>query len=297
MERPTDPVTASYERHLRLAELSAFTILNYRISIDKVSRFIDAPAHTATTLQLEELFASWIDRYAATTRQQTWINLRVFYLWCMRRGFIASNPLTEIPKSSVQDVPPRVLTLEQLRLLVAACKGRTLADRRDEAIIRCMSEPGGMRATEVRLIKNVDIDWVNQLVEVSGKTGSRLISLSDRTMDAMERYVAIRDRHRYAQSPWFWLTGRRDSKGMSRRALGEMVDRRAHKAGIGHVEPKEIRHTAADRALSAGMNVADMNRTFGWAASSTMAGEVYGRARATQRALDAARATGMGDKI
>ena len=48
------------------------------------------------------------------------------------------------------------LTDEQLRRLIKACQGKSLQDRRDEAIVRLMAETG-MRAGEVLALEVSDV--------------------------------------------------------------------------------------------------------------------------------------------
>jgi integrase len=63
------------------------------------------------------------------------------------------------------------LTDDQLRLLIHACQGKSLRDRRDEAILRLMAETG-MRAGEVIGLTVADVDLHQGLVTVRrGKGG------------------------------------------------------------------------------------------------------------------------------
>ena len=64
-----------------------------------------------------------------------------------------------------------------------------------------------------------------------------------------------------------------------------MLERRAQAAGIGHIHAHQLRHTFADRFLSAGGNEGDLQRLGGWESSEIM--RRYGAARAVDRALNA----------
>ena len=59
------------------------------------------------------------------------------------------------PKLDTTVVQP--LSDDQLRALLKACSGKTLRDRRDEAVIRLMFE-GGLRRGEVVNLQVADID-------------------------------------------------------------------------------------------------------------------------------------------
>ncbi|SDS79806.1 tyrosine-type recombinase/integrase [Actinoplanes derwentensis] len=292
-----DRVWLSYERHLRLRGISAQTVTNYRKSRAKVADFTGGPVHTASRLDLEELLESWIGKFKGSTRLHHYINLGAYFNWCVSEEHISRNPLKGLPQPSIDDVPPRVLSEVELRKLIKACDGPNLRDKRDAAIIRLMSEAGGMRNTEVRLLRVEDIDWLNQVANVSvSKTYLRPIPFGDKTARAIEQYMKLREKHRQSGSPWLWLTGRQSDLGMGITTLRDIVVRRAKKAGLGHVDAKSIRHTAADRAMEAGISTPDMNKLFGWSERSIMT-SVYGRARAQQRALGAARSAKLGDRL
>lgn len=293
-----DRVWASYERHLRLRKLSVFTIKNYRRSAYLVATHTGQPAHQADGLDLEELMEAWLSTYADSTRQHHWVNLMGYFNWAVVQGHIDRNPMRGIPMPEItDDEPPRVLMVRDLKALIAACKGMSMRDRRDASIIRLMCEPGGCRNSEVRLIKVTDVDWSNLVIKVSGKTGTRLVPFGDKTAMALEEYMKARERHKQAASEWLWLTGRQSSHGMNRDTLRDLVYRRGQRAGIGDIYPHLLRHTSADRAMDAGLSTTDMNKLFGWADGSSRMTAVYARGRAVQRAVDAGRKAGLGDRL
>src|SRR5207247_25497 len=89
-----------------------------------------------------------------------------------------------------------VLSDDQLRRLLRACEGRSLRDRRDEALVRLMVETG-LRAGEVVTLRLDDVDvGGGTLVVRRGKGGGgRLVPFSPQTSRALDRYLRLRRQH------------------------------------------------------------------------------------------------------
>jgi hypothetical protein len=78
---------------------------------------------------------------AATARARQ-LALRRFAAWLTEEGELDADPLAGLkpPKLDSKVVP--VLSAQQLRALLAACQGPALRDRRDEALVRLLTETG-----------------------------------------------------------------------------------------------------------------------------------------------------------
>jgi site-specific recombinase XerD len=77
------------------------------------------------------------------------------------------------PKPTERPVPE--LSDYELKALIAACAGRELADRRDEAIVRLFVDTG-MRVSEMCGIRLDDVDMKDDQVTVRGR-GDRVLIL------------------------------------------------------------------------------------------------------------------------
>lgn len=115
---------------------------------------------------------------------------------------------------------------------------------RDTAIIRLLLATGGRRG-EVAGLAVTDVDLDSDQVRFLGKgRRERTVVLSPKTAQALERYVRVRTRDRFAASPALWLTV--DGRGpMTPNGLAQMLRRRGREAGIGDIHPHQFRHTAA----------------------------------------------------
>ncbi len=153
------------------------------------------------------------------------------------------------PKLDAKHVP--VLSDDQLRAMLAACKGPRLMDKRDEALIRFMAETGA-RAGEVLALCLGDVNLAAGTAVIHrGKGGkARTVPFGPRTGAAIDRYIRARRHHRLAASPALWLG--EGGKGFAYYGLRCALAYRARLAGVEGFHPHMMRHTAADRWLSAG---------------------------------------------
>jgi integrase/recombinase XerD len=119
-----------------------------RSTLSSIRRYLQWCAADAHPAKIDRgQVSAWIARLLATGAQPSTAAARLaggrqFSKWPAAEGEIDSDPLLRLnaPKA---DIPvTRVLTDDQLRALFKACEGKSLRDRRDEAIVRLMAETG-----------------------------------------------------------------------------------------------------------------------------------------------------------
>lgn len=285
-------VRASYSRYMRLKGRSEETIDLYN-RVWKLFRVsCGLPLADITRDDVEEFLDARRAAVAATTVARDWCCLSPFFTWAVREEYLDRNPMKLIPMPTAEDVPPRVLSNDELARLFRATQGNGYRPRRNHAILRLMSEVGGPRRSEICNLKVDDIDWGASLVTVSGKTGTRRIVFGDRTGAALERFMKVRDRMPWAGTAWLWV-----GKGpMSHNTLAYILKTTCAKAGIDPVSAKILRHTAAHRAMdSKGMSPTDLQIAFGWKTAHMLG--VYGRQLKEARSQKAARMLSLGDEF
>lgn len=293
-----DPALAdllgSWLLHLRAERKSPATLKVYR---DGVRRFLAWSADTGTPPRLDRatvsaFMAALLDAGAepATARSRH-LALRRFTVWLVDEGELDADPLlSSRPPKLDQKVIPE-LTGDEVRRLLAACAGPAMWDRRDEALVRLMTETG-MRAGEVVALKTADVDLRRGLVlVVRGKGGKgRFVPIGPQTVRAVDRYTRARKTHRLADGPALWLGDR--GKTFTYDGLHATLKARAARAGITGFHPHVLRHTFAGRWLAAGGSEGGLMAVAGWTSRDMI--DRYSRATAADRAADEARGLGLG---
>lgn len=285
----------SWQWELRAQRKSESTIKSYLAGVQAFLRWCDSDGRPAVLdrATVAAFVAALLDSGAeAATARIRQLALRRFSKWLAAEEEIPRDELLgmEPPKLDQKVVDP--LTGDQLRALIAACAGKDLRDRRDEAIVRFMSETGA-RASETVHLALPDMDLNAGLVIVRrGKGGKgRRVPVGPQTVRAIDRYMRKRRDHRLADTPALWLGDR--GKAFSYDALYATLKMRAEAAGITGFHPHRLRHTAADRWLNAGGSEGGLMAVAGWTRPDMLLR--YTRARAEQRAAEEARRLNLGD--
>ena len=286
----------SFQLHLRGERKSPQTVKTYGDGVRAFLAWCESNQEHApdlTPANVNTWIASLLDAGAeAATARSRQLAVRRFSAWLAEDGEIDADLLTRMspPKLDAKAIHP--LTDDQLVALLAACKGPDLRDKRDEAIVRLMTETGA-RAGEILALQVTDVDVAAGTAVISlGKGGkARRVPFGPRTGAALDRYIRARRRHRLASTPVLWLG--QGGKEFGYHALRDTLRYRADRAGIGALNPHLLRHTAAHRWLAAGGSEGGLMAVAGWTRPDMLLR--YTKARAEQRAADEARKLNLGD--
>jgi site-specific recombinase XerD len=284
----------SFERHLKLRNRAPRTIQSY---VETARQFVGFLAERGmptegASLRREhvEAYVEWLQAWTKpATVAVRYRSLQQFFRYLVDEGECASHPMERmhVPAVPEQEVP--VLDGDEIGKLLGDAKGASFTDRRDLAILRLFLD-SGLRLAEMADLRPGDIDLRTNTVFVEMGKGRkpRTAAFGDRTAQALERYLRLRTKHRHAAKDQLWL----GPKGpFTASGIGQMVERRSG----GTVHPHQLRHTAAHHAASAGMQETDMMRLFGWRSSDMP--KRYGASAAGERALDAYKRLGVGDRF
>ncbi|ONH35675.1 MULTISPECIES: tyrosine-type recombinase/integrase [Protofrankia] len=227
-----------------------------------------------------------------STINQTFRSLQQFFSWLIDEDEIESSPMERMERPAVGETVAPLLDLDELRALVAACRGKDFRSRRDEAIIRVFADSGG-RLSEIADLTVDDVDMTRSRLLVTGKGNrQRYISVGKETMLAINRYLRLRIKHKKSAIPALWLAHRGDA--MTPSGVYQMVRRRGQEAGI-KLRPHLFRHTLADAWLTAGGGELTLADHMGWAGTQMV--RRYGAAGRARRAQQEHERLALGERL
>ena len=286
---------AAYRRALQARKRSPRTIQNYEETLLQLAAHHDGTdVLDLVKSHIEEYIVHVLTVHASSTAATRFCALRAFYNWAVAEEIIDVSPMARLKAPSVTQEPVPVLSDDELRALLKACTGKDFEDRRDTAIIRLFCEPGSPRVSEMVNLLVDGLDMKRDQVRVSGKGDkARDVPFGPKTGQALDRYLLVRRRHKAASNPRLWLGGK--LMPLTASGIAQMLIRRAEQAGIRHVHPHQLRHTAAHVWHDQGGSEADAMALFGW--SSPEMPRRYGASARTERAHRAARRTTMADRL
>ncbi|MGI9051090.1 MAG: tyrosine-type recombinase/integrase [Ilumatobacteraceae bacterium] len=290
-----DTLLASWVRSLRAAGRAPTTVGSYLSDTRHLLNHVggDTPVEVITRRQIEEFLVAGMDAgLAPATVARRFRSLQQLYRWLDDEDEIDVSPMAKMKPPTVVVQPPDVITADELRALLAACKpagkGQDRGDRfertRDTAMILLLATTG-VRSAE---LIGLTVDGLNLNAEtftVLGKGNrQRLVALLPQPAEALDRYLRERRKHPAHKLPALWL----GAKGvLTDSGLRQLLERRCRVAGIRAINPHLFRHTFAHEAKRRGMADDALMQIAGWRSAQML--HRYGASAAAERGRDAHR--------
>ncbi|HEY7296046.1 MAG TPA: tyrosine-type recombinase/integrase [Dehalococcoidia bacterium] len=290
----------SWDLSLEVDGYSAATRRSYGKALASVAAHVGDTAPGDVTRAQVRGWLAHVTRSASPSTARTWLaGVRHFFRFALAEEEIGTDPTAGIRGPNPGDPVTDVLSVEQLRALLATCGGKSYTARRDAAIIRLFAD-GGLRLAELAGLSVADVDLRERMVYVHGKGSRRsgprhrAVPVGVKTMQALDRYLRERRQHPWATADALWL-GDRGRGPVTTDAIKRILQRRAATAGIKGLHPHMMRHTWADQFRKAGGSEGDLMVLGGWRNRQML--DRYGKAAAAGRAADAYRRLSLGDRL
>ena len=210
---------ADWRRHLRAANKAPSTISSHlRVAGEFVGFLADQGMPTVArdiTREHIEHYVVWLPErpnkrtgkaLSAANIAKHYRSLQQLFRWLDEvEGEIDASPFAKMSPPAVPEQPVPILTEDQLRALLAACKGKAFENRRDEALIRMFIDAGA-RVGEIAPLRVDDLDSDADVAHVLGKgRRARAVPFGAKTGEALRLYLRARARHAAADNDALWI--------------------------------------------------------------------------------------------
>jgi len=284
----------SWALALKTQRKSAETIKSYTNGVKAFLRWCreTKTEPDLTRRNFQRFIAAISDTCQSTTVVSRHLSCRQFTAWLLAEGETTSDPLLGLQGGAPDEKIIMPLAQEELKALIAACKGNGFRERRDEALIRLMVECGSRASETVDMLLSETNLAAGTVVIRRGKGGKgRIVPFGPFTARSLDRYVRARRSHVLAATDALWLGGR--GRGFAYAGLYDTLHERAEVAGLRDFHPHRLRHTFADRWLDKGGSEGGLMAVAGWERPEML--RRYTKGRQAARALEEARGLNLGD--
>ena len=197
--------------------------------------------------------------------------LRSFYKYLVLRRGLEKSPVAEVQMPKLERGLPVVLSLKQMEALLetplkveAQTNSPAWLKYRDVAILELFYS-SGLRISELLSLDVADVDFVNDIVKVTGKgRKQRKVPIGGLAIGAIQKY---REEAVVTNGPLF-----RSARGtrITQQAVDQMLKKYLKLSGIHFVvSPHKIRHSFATHMLDAGADLRSVQELLGHASLST----------------------------
>jgi integrase/recombinase XerC len=192
-----------------------------------------------------------------TTIQKYYRALSVLFKWLINEELLDYNPLMKIKVPQAEKKIIKALSQDELSRLLDTF-GVTFQGKRNRAMILVLADCG-LRLGELLNLKTHNVNMNQQLLQVHGKTGERVVRFGSGTAKALLKYLMIRDACN-GHSDNLWIT--KEGIPLKPYAVETIFRALSKKAGV-NVHPHLLRHTFATLWLKNGGDSLMLQRLLG----------------------------------
>jgi integrase/recombinase XerD len=269
-------LTLDFLAYLELERrLSRNTLEAYRSDLQQFGAFLDA--HELDPLRVTpgdladyvtELATGGAHRgpLAPATLQRKVACLRSFYRHLRRETMIAHDPTAELRPPRPRGRLPKVLSRDEVAMLLDQPRGSSPAALRDRALLETMYACG-LRASEATDLELAALRLDAGVLIARGKgSKERIVPIGRAAIETLTAYlehgrpglIGLRE------EPHVFVNVR--GSGLSRQGLYKIVQRHARSAGLeNRMSPHTLRHTFATHLLAGGCDLRSLQEMLGHA--------------------------------
>lgn len=256
-------------------------------------RSLEGYAETFGTFTLDALRLWLADALTAGKSRSTLARrtaaARAFSTWAYRQGYIDADVAARLKAPTVNRALPTVVKGERATELVeadTADDGHPAEYLRDRAMLELLYATG-MRVGELTGLDIGDVDLTRGLAHVTGKGNKqRVVPFGDEAAAAVSEWLEFGRSELVGDTRAMFVGSR--GKRIDQRQVRRVVERAGLRAGVEHVSPHTLRHTAATHMLEGGADLRVVQEMLGHTSLQTTQIYTHVSAQRLKRVYDQA---------
>ena len=256
------------------------TVESYKRDVTQYISYLDGTgvtdiSSTTKTTVLSYLLYLQKEGRASSTVSRTLASLRSYYLFMMQNGVVKSNPTSNLEAPHVEKKIPKILSGEEVELLLEQPKDCDNKGIRDKAMLELLYATG-IRVSELINLDVSDVNVPMSFVRCKGGKKERIIPMGHQAKDALENYINNVRKYMVKNENETALFVNCSGARLSRQGFWKLIKYYQHIAGIEtDITPHTLRHSFAAHLLENGADLHSIQEMMGHADISST--QVYSR--------------------
>lgn len=270
-------ILQSFENHLKKnKKASDNTIISYIRDINKFSSFITLKNIIDITAVTEKHIKEYVEYMmqsgkSVSTISRTLSSLKNFFTFLQSKNFINTNPVKTIKTDKRERKLPRILTGDEVELLLKQPKGDSLKGYRDKAMLELLYATG-IRVSELISLDLTDVNVDVGFIRCKKNKSERIIPLYSTAVTALKEYLLSARPLLISNDDEYALFVNLNGDRMTRQGFWKIIKHYQNSANIStEITPHTLRHSFAAHLLENGADIDLIKEMMGHAdISSTM---------------------------
>ena len=256
------------------------TVESYKRDVTQYISYLDGTgvtdiSSTTKTTVLSYLLYLQKEGRASSTVSRTLASLRSYYLFMMQNGVVKSNPTSNLEAPHVEKKIPKILSGEEVELLLEQPKNCDNKGIRDKAMLELLYATG-IRVSELINLDVSDVNVPMSFVRCKGGKKERIIPMGHQAKGALENYINNVRKYMVKDENETALFVNCSGARLSRQGFWKLIKYYQHIAGIEtDITPHTLRHSFAAHLLENGADLHSIQEMMGHADISST--QVYSR--------------------
>lgn len=256
------------------------TVESYKRDVTQYISYLDGTgvtdiSSTTKTTVLSYLLYLQKEGRASSTVSRTLASLRSYYLFMMQNGVVKSNPTSNLEAPHVEKKIPKILSGEEVELLLEQPKNCDNKGIRDKAMLELLYATG-IRVSELINLDVSDVNVPMSFVRCKGGKKERIIPMGHQAKNALENYINNVRKYMVKDENETALFVNCSGARLSRQGFWKLIKYYQHIAGIEtDITPHTLRHSFAAHLLENGADLHSIQEMMGHADISST--QVYSR--------------------